>query len=96
MLHIGAAPSLTRPPLQGYLVFPVDDVPAELHEQIYTQTCDMHADRAAIGGEPLALQVEAILRSPTTRGVLTSLLGPDFVGNPWTSGVLESSDRDQG
>ena len=79
----------------GYLVFALDDLPAQFHEEFYRQTLELKRSGKAIGGEELATRSDAIIRSPTTRGVLTSLLGNDYAGSVWNGGVLDSSDRDQ-
>ena len=79
----------------GYLVFALDDLPAQFHEDFYRQTLELKRSGKAIGGEELATRSDAIIRSPTTRGVLTSLLGNDYAGSVWNGGVLDSSDRDQ-
>jgi hypothetical protein len=83
------------PGSSGYLVFPVDDLPTQFHEDFYQQLLDLKGSGKAIGGPDLAACSDAIIRSPTTRGVLTSLLGNDYVGSVWNGGVLDSNDRDQ-
>lgn len=86
---------------RGYVVFRVDDLPDEFHEQLYSRACELHRSkttsnmRAEFGAE-LATASDAILRSAKTRGALTSLLGPDFAGNAWNGGVLAANNRDQG
>lgn len=80
---------------RGYLVFALDDLPAQFHKDFYQQTLHLKSLGKAIGGENLAMQSDAIIKSPTTRGVLTSLLGHDYAGSVWNGGVLDSNDRDQ-
>jgi|EP01047_Picozoa_sp_COSAG01_P053691 hypothetical protein len=79
----------------GYLIFAVDDVAPEIHRRIYQQACELHRSGKPIQGPELAADTDAIIRSAATRGVLSGLLGPDFVGSAWNGGVLASSDRDQ-
>ena len=76
-------------------MFALDDLPAQFHEDFYQQTLHLKNLGEPIGGEHLAAQSDAIIRSPTTRAILTSLLGNDYVGSVWSGGVLDSSDRDQ-
>lgn len=85
---------------QGYLVLELDDLPAELHEQLYARAVELRRGfggnmRQEFGAE-LAEDFDAILGSPKTRGALTSLLGPDFAGNSWNGGVLAADNKDQG
>ena len=84
---------------QGYLVFQVDDLPDEFHEQLYSRACELHRAKSTNMrqefGSELAADSDAMLRSAKTRGALTSLLGPDFAGRAWNGGVLAADNRDQ-
>jgi hypothetical protein len=82
-------------PRRGSLVFPVDDLPAEFHQHFYQRACELKQAGQSIEGAELAALSDAVVGAPTTRGVLSSLLGHDFIGNVWSGGVLESNDRDQ-
>ena len=107
----GAPPPLGEPAIKaflsnGFLAFPVDDLPPGFHEDFYGRACELKAaqdldfgssaPRQQFGSE-LAAQSDAILSSAKTRGALESLLGPDFAGGGgWDDGVLAANDRDQG
>ena len=80
----------------GYLVFPVDDLPAEFHQRFYERACTLKRAGQPIGGPELEAESDAVISSAATRGALSSLLGSDYAGAAWSGGVLEaSSDRDQ-
>ena len=80
----------------GYLVFPVDGLPADFHQRFYERACTLKRAGQPIGGPELEAESDAVISSAATRGALSSLLGSDYAGAAWSGGVLEAScDRDQ-
>ena len=91
----------------GFLAFEVKtpELP-NFHEDFYGRLLDLRQGGAGAGqyeegggqfGEgALALASDAVLRSPSTRGVLHSLLGRDYIASAWNGGVLTATDKDQG
>jgi hypothetical protein len=83
---------------RGYIALPVDTLPKEFHDQFHAATEHQKRSSApARGNGELARAVDAVLSSPITRGALTSVLGPGYVGNvPGAGGSAGSNDQDQG
>lgn len=84
---------------QGFIALKVSTLPEEFHSTFH-QTCEaLHRAKGedGPGGEVLAEALDAIVQSRITRGALTSILGPGFVGGTPRGGAPGgSSDSDQG
>ena len=105
-----AAESDTDPPLlltasqlkgwiaRGYIALPVNGLPKVFHDRFHAATeAQKRSNGSGRGNNELAAAVDAVLSSKVTRGALTSILGPGFVGNvPGAGGSAGSNDADQG
>ena len=90
----------------GYIALPIETLPKEFHEQFFAVTEELK--RSGAGGPRggggrrgeggvLEEAMHAVLHSKITRGALTSILGPDFVGSASGGGSGGgSNDSDQG
>ena len=105
-----AAESDTDPPLlltasqlkgwiaRGYIALPVNGLPKAFHDRFHAATeAQKRSNGSGRSNNELAAAVDAVLSSKVTRGALTSILGPGFVGNvPGAGGSAGSNDADQG
>lgn len=83
---------------RGYIALPVTALPKAFHDQFHGATEAQKRSAGSVrGNDELAAAVDAVLSSKVTRGALTSILGPGFVGNvPGAGGSAGSNDQDQG
>ena len=82
--------------VDGYVVLQVGELPAGFNEQFYAEARALAAEpRDVLWGE-LSGSVNHLLATPTCRGAVASLLGPDYFMPPGNSHMHVANPGDQG
>ena len=66
----------------GFLLVPQTELPKSFHDDVYRRCVEHHSETENRGYFTKIPQLEEVLRTPSTVGALTSLLGSSYVQHP--------------